>query len=260
MKGQLTWIEVQDSIGWIKINREKKLNALNQELIDELHNRIIDFQKHHSVKVIVLTGKGNKAFVAGADISEFSSFKPEQAAEFARHGNQVLFDLITQLEKPVIAAINGYALGGGAELALACDFRVFERHAFMSFKQTQVGLTTGWTGGWCLVDLIGYSRALELALTGQKVSASRAHALGLCNIIADSNCGIDAAQEMLSLIARGAPTATAATKRVFQGARQSDLRTSMGVENDVFRRLWGAPDHVEALHAFHEKRRPKFQS
>jgi enoyl-CoA hydratase len=118
MNGKLTWVEIQDKIGWIKINREKKLNALNRDLIDELHERLVDFQQHSSVKVIILTGSGDKAFVAGADISEFSSFDPQQAEALARRGNQVLFDFIAQLEKPVIAAINGYALGGGLELEL----------------------------------------------------------------------------------------------------------------------------------------------
>lgn len=129
MNGKLTWVEIQDKIGWIKINREKKLNALNRDLIDELHERLVDFQQHSSVKVIILMGSGDKAFVAGADISEFSSFDPQQAEALARRGNQVLFDFIAQLEKPVIAAINGYALGGGLELAMACHLRIAAQHA-----------------------------------------------------------------------------------------------------------------------------------
>ena len=111
MKGKLTWVKIQDNIGWIKINREKKLNAINRDLIDELHHRMVDFQNDSSVKVIILTGNGDKAFVAGADILEFSNFEPHQATALTSHGNQVLFDFIAQLEKPVIAAINGYVGG-----------------------------------------------------------------------------------------------------------------------------------------------------
>ena len=181
MKGQLTRIEVQDSIGWIKINRERKLNALNQELIDQLHDRIINFQNHRSVKVIVLTGTGNKAFVAGADISEFSSFEPEQAAAFARHGNQVLFDLITQLEKPVIAAINGYALGGGLELAMSCHLRIAVKHAKLGLPEVSLGVIPGYGGTQRLPALIGKGKAMEMILTGDIISADKALELGLIN-------------------------------------------------------------------------------
>ena len=127
MNGKLTWVEIQDKIGWIKINREKKLNALNRDLIDELHERLVDFQQHSSVKVIILTGIGDKVFVAW-QTSQFSSFDPQQAEALARRGNQVLFDFIA-IEKPVIAAINGYALGGGLELAMACHLRIAAQHA-----------------------------------------------------------------------------------------------------------------------------------
>ena len=142
MEGQLIWIEVQDGIGWIKINREKKLNALNRELIDELHDRMVDFQtilcKGHCTNC-----SGDRAFVAGADISEFSSFEPQQAEALARHGNQVLFDFIAQLEKPVIAAINGYALGG-LELAMACHLRIAAQHAKMGLPEVSLGVIPGY--------------------------------------------------------------------------------------------------------------------
>lgn len=253
-------LEVESGTAQITLNRPKFRNAINRDVIDGLGQIISEVESRTDLGAVLVTGSGQDSFCSGGDLKWLSELKePADGALMAKE-MQVLLTRLSALSIPVVAVLNGYALGGGAELALACDFRVFERHTFMSFKQTQVGLTTGWTGGWRLVDLIGYSRALELALTGQKVGALQAHALGLCNIIADSNCGIDAAQEMLSLIARGAPAATAATKRVFQAARQTDLRTNMVLENDVFRSLWGAPAHVEALHAFREKRRPKFRS
>ena len=110
MNGKLTWVEIQDKIGWIKINREKKLNALNRDLIDELHERLVDFQQHSSVKVIILTGSGDKAFVAGADIAEFSKYDKNKGLELAKKGQKNVLDLIENFPKPIIAAINGYAL------------------------------------------------------------------------------------------------------------------------------------------------------
>ena len=144
MQGKLTWFEIQDNIAWIKINREKKLNALNRDLIDELHHRMVDFQNDASVKVIVITGNGDKAFVAGADILEFSNYEPNEASALTKHGNHALFDFIAQLEKPVIAAINGYALGGGLELAMACHLRIAAQNAKMGLPEVSLGLIPGY--------------------------------------------------------------------------------------------------------------------
>ena len=131
MEAKLTWVEVLDNVGWLKINREGKLNALNRDLIDEIHDHLADFQSDPNVRVIILTGSGDKAFVAGADIAEFSRFGPQEAAALVQYGNQVLFDFIAQLTKPVIAALNGFALGGGLELAMACHLRIAAEHAKM---------------------------------------------------------------------------------------------------------------------------------
>ena len=256
MKGQLTRIEVQDSIGWIKINRERKLNALNQELIDQLHDRIINFQNHRSVKVIVLTGTGNKAFVAGADISEFSSFEPEQAAAFARHGNQVLFDLITQLEKPVIAAINGYALGGGLELAMSCHLRIAVKHAKLGLPEVSLGVIPGYGGTQRLPALIGIGKAMEMILTGDIISADKALELGLINQVVAAEKLLEATIILAKRLMKNSPNSI---KNAIKAINASDS-TLKGFkeENLQFSLCFGTTDFKEGVAAFLEKRKPEF--
>ena len=256
MKGQLTSIEVQDSIGWIKINREKKLNALNRELIDELHDRIINFQNHRSVKVIVLTGKGNKAFVAGADISEFSSFEPKQAAAFARHGNQVLFDLITQLEKPVIAAINGYALGGGLELAMSCHLRIAVQHAKLGLPEVSLGVIPGYGGTQRLPALIGKGNAMEMILTGDMISADKALKLGLVNQVVPAEKLFEATITLAERLMKNSPNSI---KNAIKAINASDIANSgFKEENLLFSKCFGTTDFEKGVAAFLKKRKPEF--
>ena len=256
MKGQLTSIEVQDCIGWIKINREKKLNALNRELIDELHDRIINFQNHRSVKVIVLTGKGNKAFVAGADISEFSSFDPEQAAAFARHGNKVLFDLITQLEKPVIAAINGYALGGGLELAMSCHLRIAVQHAKLGLPEVSLGVIPGYGGTQRLPALIGKGNAMEMILTGDMISADKALKLGLVNQVVPAEKLFEATITFAERLMKNSPNSI---KNAIKAINASDISLrGFKEENIQFSKCFGTTDFEKGVAAFLEKRKPEF--
>ena len=135
----MTLVEIQDGIAWLKINREEKLNALNKALLSELNERFTSFKTDPNVKVIVLTGSGSKAFVAGADITEFSSFNKLEGRELSQHGNEKVFDFIEKLGKPVIAAINGYALGGGLELALSCQIRIAATHSKMGLPEVSLG-------------------------------------------------------------------------------------------------------------------------
>ena len=256
MKGQLTRIEVQDSIGWIKINRERKLNALNRELIDQLHDRIINFQNHRLVKVIVLTGTGNKAFVAGADISEFSSFEPEQAAAFARHGNQILFDLITQLEKPVIAAINGYALGGGLELAMSCHLRIAVQHAKLGLPEVSLGVIPGYGGTQRLPALIGKGNAMEMILTGDIISADKALELGLINQVVAAEKLLEATIILAKRLMKNSPNSIKNAIKAIN-ASGSNLK-GFKEENLQFSLCFGTTDFKEGVAAFLEKRKPEF--
>jgi enoyl-CoA hydratase len=256
MNGKLTWVEIQDKIGWIKINREKKLNALNRDLIDELHERLVDFQQHSSVKVIILTGSGDKAFVAGADISEFSSFDPQQAEALARRGNQVLFDFIAQLEKPVIAAINGYALGGGLELAMACHLRIAAQHAKMGLPEVSLGVIPGYGGTQRLPALIGRGNAMEMILTGDMIGADKALQMGLVNQVVPLEKLLEAAITLAERLMKNAPHSI---KNAIKALNAAD-GTSKGFqeENLQFSRCFGTADFEEGIAAFLEKRKPQF--
>ena len=256
MEGKLTWVKIQDNIGWIKINREKKLNAINRDLIDELHNRMVDFQNDSSVKVIVLTGNGDKAFVAGADILEFSNFEPHQAAALTSHGNQVLFDFIAQLEKPVIAAINGYALGGGLELAMACHLRIAAQHAKMGLPEVSLGMIPGYGGTQRLPSLIGKGNAMEMILTGDMIDAEKALQMGLINQVVPRGELFKTAVTMAERMMKNAPNSL---KNAIKAINAAD-GTPKGFhkESVQFSNCFGTPDFKKGVTAFLEKRKAEF--
>ena len=256
MEDKYTSIEIQNRIGWIKINREKKLNALNRDLINELHHRLDNFQNNTSVKVIIMTGSGDKAFVAGADISEFSNYGPKEASALARHGNQVLFDFIAHMEKPVIAAINGYALGGGLELAMACQLRVAVQHAQMGLPEVSLGVIPGYGGTQRLSALIGKGNALEMILTGDMISAKEALRLGLVNAVVPSEKLLEEAITLAHRIMKNAPYSI---KNAIKAINAMD-GTSKGFheENFQFSDCFGTADFEEGIKAFLEKRKPQF--
>ena len=258
MRDKLTWVEIKDNIGWIKINREKKLNALNRNLIDELHKRLVDFQQDGSVKVIIISGVGGKAFVAGADISEFSSFEPKQAKVLASHGNQVLFNFITKLEKPVIAAINGYALGGGLELAMACHLRIAVQHAKMGLPEVSLGLIPGYGGTQRLPALIGKGNAMEMILTGDMIGTEKALQMGLVNQVVPAKKLLEAATTLAKRIMKNAPYSI---KNAIKAINAAD-GTVKGYkeENILFSACFGTADFEEGISAFLQKRKPKFKT
>ena len=256
MQGKLTWFEIQDNIAWIKINREKKLNALNRDLIDELHNRMVDFQNDASVKVIVITGNGDKAFVAGADISEFSSYGPNEAAALTKHGNHALFDFIAQLEKPVIAAINGYALGGGLELAMACHLRIAAQNAKMGLPEVSLGLIPGYGGTQRLPVLVGKGNAMEMILTGDMISAEKAFQMGLVNQVVPADQLLRAAVSMAERIMKNAPNSL---KNAIKAINAADGTPKGFKEEGVqFSNCFGTLDFKEGVAAFLKKRKPEF--
>src|SRR5690606_8734528 len=184
----------------ISINRESKLNALNIETLDELHDSILDAIKDERISGIILTGKGEKAFVAGADISEFAQFSVSQGQELAREGQNKVFNVISHSSKPIIAAINGYALGGGLELALACHLRVAADHAKMGLPEVSLGLIPGYGGTQRLTQLIGRGRALEIILTGDMIGAQKALDYGMVNYVVQSSELLEKAKEILTKI------------------------------------------------------------
>ena len=173
----------KEALAIITINRPKKLNALNKATIEELHEAFQVLDKDSSVKVIVITGSGEKAFVAGADISEFAHFTVDNGGQLAAKGQEMLFNFIENLSKPVIAAVNGFALGGGLELAMACHFRVASDNAKMGLPEVSLGVIPGYGGTQRLPQLIGKGNAMELIMTAGMISAEKAAALGLVNYV-----------------------------------------------------------------------------
>ena len=171
----------ENSILTITINRPDKLNALNKKTIDELNQALIAAEKDASVKVIILTGSGQKAFVAGADILEFANFSIEQGKALSAEGHKKLFDCIENLSKPVIAAVNGFALGGGLELAMACHIRVASDNAKMGLPEVSLGVIPGYGGTQRLAQLVGKGKAFEMIMTADMINAADAHAWGLVN-------------------------------------------------------------------------------
>jgi len=173
----------KEGLAIITINRPKKLNALNKQTIEELHEAFINLEDDISVKVIAITGSGEKAFVAGADISEFANFTVDNGGKLAAKGQELLFDLIENFSKPVIAAINGFALGGGLELAMACHFRVASDNTKMGLPEVSLGVIPGYGGTQRLPQLVGKGKAMELIMTAGMITADKALALGLVNYV-----------------------------------------------------------------------------
>lgn len=239
----------------ISISRERKLNALNKDTLDELHHAIIDALKEESIKGIILTGVGEKAFVAGADIAEFSTFNPGEGKELAREGQSKVFDLIHQASKPIIAAINGFALGGGLELAMACHIRVAAEHALMGLPEVSLGLIPGYGGTQRLTQLVGRGYALEIILTGEMIDSNKALSIGLVNYVVPLSDLINKANTLLNKIATRSPRAISAAIRSINASQSTE-----GYETEIneFSNLFGTEEFKEGVLAFLEKRKPNF--
>lgn len=251
-------IHRQDAVRRIVINRPEKLNALNQEVIAALEQAFGEAATDPDCRVVVLTGAGDRAFVAGADISELQALKPTEAEAFVRRG-QALMDHIERLGKPVLAAINGFALGGGCELALACTLRFAADDARIGLPEVKLGLIPGYGGTQRLTRLIGRGRALEMMLGGEPVTARRALDWGLVN-------GTAPAAELQPLVtgwaeklASGAPLAMEAIMAAVHGGADSSMEAGLAVERKHFARVCDSGDMREGTAAFLEKRAARFR-
>ena len=208
------------AIGQVVINRPKKLNALNKETLQELHEAFSALEEDDEVKTIILTGSGEKAFVAGADISEFAHFSEEEGGRLAAEGQKAVFNYIENLPKPVIAAINGFALGGGLELAMACHFRVASHNARMGLPEVSLGVIPGYGGTQRLPQLIGKGRALELIMTASMIDVDRALSYGLVNHVVSQEELIEFCEKLADKISNNSPVAIShAIKAVNAGLR-----------------------------------------
>ena len=249
---------IKDSIGYVIINREPQLNALNQETLDELQDIFKHFNSDDHVRGIILTGAGHKAFAAGADIKEFMDLSVIQARWLSERGHIIFTDLIEASPKPVIAAINGYALGGGLEMALACHIRIASENAKMGLPEVSLGLIPGYGGTQRLPKLIGKGQAMQMILTGDMIDAQRAYELGLVNEVIAQDKLIARAEEILEKIftrSRVAITNAIAAINAAEDRQQNGNK----VEMDAFGHLFGTEDFKEGVSAFLGKRTPNFE-
>ena len=250
-------IEKKDSLAIITINRPSKLNALNKLTIEELHRAFKTLEEDNLVKVIVVTGSGEKAFVAGADISEFANFNVNQGTELAREGHELLFNFVQNLNTPVIAAINGFALGGGLELAMAAHFRVASTNAKMGLPEVSLGVIPGYGGTQRLPQLVGKGKAMEMIMTATMISAEEAKEYGLVNYVVEFEELLPLCEKLASKIARNSSIAIAAAIKAIN-ANYTNCVNGYSVEIEQFGVSFGTEDFKEGTTAFLEKRKPNF--
>ncbi|GAA3631554.1 enoyl-CoA hydratase/isomerase family protein [Flavivirga jejuensis] len=249
--------EEDNSITTITINRPNKLNALNKETINELHGAFKEADLDKNTKVIIVTGSGEKAFVAGADISEFANYSIEEGKILAANGQELLFNFIENLSTPVIAAINGFALGGGLELAMACHFRVASDNAKMGLPEVSLGVIPGYGGTQRLPQLIGKGRAMELIMTAGMVDANRALSYGLVNHITTLDELLPFCEKIAGKITRNSSVAISAAIRAIN-ANFKDGVDGFNTEIQEFGNCFGSDDFAEGTSAFLEKRKADF--
>lgn len=249
--------EVQEGIARLTITRPKALNALNSEVLTELEQVLKEVTDKAEIRVLLITGEGEKAFVAGADIAEMLEKSPLEARRFAQHGQNV-FARLEELPIPVLAAINGFALGGGCELAMACDIRIAAEHAKFGQPETGLGITPGFAGTQRLARLVGAGRALELILSGATIDAAEAWRIGLVNKVAPKNQLLEAAMDLARKLAARSPVALELSKKAVYKGSETDFNTAQAYETEVFALCFAAPDQKEGMRAFLEKRQAKF--
>ena len=250
--------EKKDSIAYVTVNRPKVLNALNTETWTDLKTAFENAKADTSVRGVILTGAGDKAFIAGADISELAHLNAYEAEESSRFGQAVL-DLIENLGKPVIAAINGFALGGGCETAMACTMRIAAEHAKFGQPEVKLGLLPGGGGTQRLPRLVGKGRALQLILTGETISAQDAYRMGLVNEVVAADGLIDRAETILKQVAANAPIAVKFSLDAVNKGLDSSQSAGLALEASYFGICAASEDKQEGTSAFLEKRVPQFR-
>lgn len=251
-------VELKEEILYLTINREQKLNALNKEVLAELALAIADAAKNEAVRGVLLTGAGAKAFVAGADISEFQNYNLEEGKELARKGQTDVFDAIENCPKPVVAAINGFALGGGLELAMACHIRIASDNAKLGLPEVTLGLIPGYGGTQRLTQLVGKGRAIEMITTADMITAEKAYRIGLVNEVVPQEELMAKAEEILAKIKQRAPLAIASAIKAINANSKKELN-GFEVEIEEFANCFQTEDFKEGVNAFLEKRKATFK-
>ncbi len=250
--------EVKDGIAYVTINRPKVLNALNDTVITELGQVFTAIKDDPQVKAVIITGAGEKAFVAGADITQLVDLNTQEGKAFAAKG-QAVFNLIENLGKPVIAAINGFALGGGCELAMACTVRLASTKAKLGQPEVNLGIIPGYGGTQRLPRLVGKGRAMELVLTGRMVDAQEAYQMGLVNKVVEPEKLMEEAEALARTIMSKGPVAVKLAMEAVNRGLEVSLADGLAIEADLFGICCSTEDKVEGTKAFLEKRKANFQ-
>ena len=242
----------------ITINRPSQLNALNKETISELNQALSAANDDREVGVVILTGSGEKAFVAGADIKEFADFSVEKGKELSAKGHELLFNFVENMTTPVIAAVNGFALGGGLELAMSAHVRVASDNAKLGLPEVSLGVIPGYGGTQRLAQLVGRGKAMEMVTTAGMISAEEAQSWGLVNHVVPQAELMDLANKIASKILKNSPMAIGAAITAIN-ANYIDGVNGMQVEIEEFGKCFGTPEFVEGTTAFIEKRKAEFR-
>jgi enoyl-CoA hydratase len=259
MSYQTLLLDVKDNIAVVTLNRPDKLNALNAQTINDLNSVFDELKENEEVYVIVLTGSGEKAFVAGADIKELNKLDMISAKEFAEKG-QGVFTKIEKFDKPVIAAVNGFALGGGCELALACHIRLASDNAKFGQPEVNLGIIPGYGGTQRLARLINTGRAMEYILTADMISADEAYRIGLVNKVYPQDELLDKAIEMVKKITAKGQQAIRLAMKAVKAVDETSLKEGQNLEASLFALCCGTEDFKEGTSAFLEKRKPEFKN
>lgn len=249
-------LKKENGIGYVTINRPKALNALNSETLNEIDLAFDEVANDDEILVVILTGAGEKSFVAGADISEMKDMNVIEGRKFGLLGNKV-FRKIETIEKPVIAAVNGFALGGGCEISMACDFRIASTKAKFGQPEVGLGITPGFGGTQRLARHVGLGMAKELIYTARVIDAQEAYRIGLVNKVVEPEELLPEANKIANEILKNAPIAVSLCKQAINRGMQVDMDTAIAFEAEVFGECFSTEDQTEGMTAFVEKRKDK---
>ncbi len=251
-------METTGQVAVLTLNRPEVMNSINFEMLKTLKDVIWQVRFQKDIRVVIITGAGEKAFCAGADLKERAGMSQEEVKKYI-YTIRTLFTEIESLNKPVIAAINGVALGGGTEMLLACDIRIASMNATMGLTETRLAIIPGGGGTQRLPRLIGRGKAKELILTGRRVDAKEAYAIGLVNSICEPELLMDEAHKMAAMICEGGPIAIEQAKYAIDAGLETDLRTGLSIESNAYWITIPTEDRLEGLAAFREKRKPVYK-
>ncbi|MEM3397937.1 MAG: enoyl-CoA hydratase/isomerase family protein [Nitrososphaerota archaeon] len=251
-------VERENRIAWIILNRPHRLNALNDVMMEELLDALTTIENDPGVRAVIITGEGDRAFSAGADVTAFPKATPVTAEELSRKGQKV-FSMIEELSKPVVAAINGYALGGGLELALACDFRIASEHAELGSPEINLGIIPGWGGTQKLVRIIGLRNAKRLVMLGERLKAEEALQIGLVDKVVPFEKLRDEAMNLAQRLSEGPPIALKYAKYALNFGSQVPLEVGLRLESALMALLFSTNDVKRGIEAFMSRSKPEFK-